>query len=245
MSGLRQADHEIEVVTPYRLDLTVSVLRRSSSNILDLFTRDREYRRVLPVGRGSLTAFVWQASASSLAARFEGSGNRQEALAGLRRGLGVDRDTSRFERTARRIPWLRGRFDEMRDDAIRSAGSRGSKLATLRRVAGALRSGLLDQARLEALPSPEAIAMLRGIKGIGPWTAAVILLRGLGRLDVFPMNDSSVQQNVALVAGSAPVAIGDALDLVGEECGMLDYYLLLARLEARGEIGRVSSVFSD
>ena len=34
-----------------------------------------------------------------------------------------------------------------------------------------------------------------GIEGIGPWTAAVILLRALGRLDVFPAEDSSVARN--------------------------------------------------
>jgi DNA-3-methyladenine glycosylase II len=39
---------------------------------------------------------------------------------------------------------------------------------------------------LEDKPSPEAAKLLCRIKGIGPWTAAVILLRGLGRLDVFP-----------------------------------------------------------
>jgi len=39
--------HEIPVVMPYRLDLTVSVLRRLSSNIVDLLTPQGMYVRAL------------------------------------------------------------------------------------------------------------------------------------------------------------------------------------------------------
>jgi DNA-3-methyladenine glycosylase II len=93
---------------------------------------------------------------------------------------------------------------------------------------------------LEERPSPDAAALLRQIKGIGPWTATVILLRGLGRLDVFPMNDSSVARNLALVAGAVPLDVGSILEPLGGQRGMLYYHLLLARLEARGEVGRPS-----
>jgi DNA-3-methyladenine glycosylase II len=94
----------------------------------------------------------------------------------------------------------------VKDDMQRAAGLSASKLATLRRVGEALASGALDEAMLEERASPDAAALLRQIKGIGPWTAAVILLRGLGRLDVFPMNDSSVARNLTLAA------IGQGID---------------------------------
>jgi DNA-3-methyladenine glycosylase II len=74
-------------------------------------------------------------------------------------------------------------------------GLSANKIATLRRAAEALSSGALDTSALERCTSPDAAAILRRIKGIGPWTAAIILLRGLGRLDVFPANDSSVASN--------------------------------------------------
>lgn len=76
----------------------------------------------------------------------------------------------------------------------------------------------------------------------GPWTAAVILLRGLGRLDVFSADDTSVAANIALVAGSAPFDVPRALNALGAQRGMLYYHLLLARLEARGEIGHPSRI---
>jgi DNA-3-methyladenine glycosylase II len=108
---------------------------------------------------------------------------------------------------------------------------------TLRRVAEALASGSLDQAVIERSASPDAAAILSLIKGIGPLTTAVIFLRGLGRLDVFPANVTSVASNVALVAGSAPLDTLAILDALGTHRGMLYFRLLLARLEARGEIG--------
>jgi DNA-3-methyladenine glycosylase II len=79
--------------------------------------------------------------------------------------------------------------------------------------------------------------MLRSIKGIGPWTATVILLRGLGRLDVFPANDTSVARNLTLVGGSAPLDVKAVLEALGPDRGMLYYHLLLARLETRTERG--------
>jgi DNA-3-methyladenine glycosylase II len=83
--------------------------------------------------------------------------------------------------------------------------------------------------------------LLRSIKGVGPWTAAVILLRGLGRMDMFPDNDSSVAVNFALVADEH-VDVTRAAEALGSQRGMLYFCLLLARLEARGEIGCASDV---
>jgi DNA-3-methyladenine glycosylase II len=120
------------------------------------------------------------------------------------------------------------------DDVLRAAGLSANKVATLRRVAEALVSGTLDERMLEERSSVTATAMLTEIKGIGPWTATVILLRGLGRLDVFPMNDSGVAGGIAFAGGSLP-EIENVLDALGSQRGMLYYHLLLARLEARGD----------
>jgi DNA-3-methyladenine glycosylase II len=123
------------------------------------------------------------------------------------------------------------------DGLLRSAGLSASKLATLRRVGDALAAGSLDETILEERTSADAAVLLRGIKGIGPWTAAVILLRGLGRLDVFPMNDTSVARNLALVAGRVPVDMEGVLHALSPQQGMLYYHLLLARLESRNDSG--------
>ena len=122
------------------------------------------------------------------------------------------------------------------DSLLRGAGLSAGKLATLRRVADALGTGAIDEPQLERLPSPDAAALLRSIKGIGSWTAVVILLRGLGRLDVFPAHDTSVARNLTLVGAPAALDVETLLDTLGAERGMLYYHLLLARLETRGAL---------
>jgi hypothetical protein len=53
------------------------------------------------------------------------------------------------------------------------------------------------------------------------------------RLDVVPMNDTSVARNLAFVTGSVPPGIERAVTALGLQRGMLYYHLLLARLEKR------------
>ena len=103
-------------------------------------------------------------------------------------------------------------------------------------MADELGAGVLDQPQLERLPSPNAAALLQSIKDIGPWTAVIILLRGLGRLDVFPANDTSVARNLRLVGGPAVLDVETLLDTLGPERAMLYYHLLLGRLETRGDL---------
>ncbi|MGI8546311.1 MAG: DNA-3-methyladenine glycosylase family protein, partial [Gemmatimonadaceae bacterium] len=295
--------HDIRVVLPYRLDLTVSVLRRLSTNVVDLLTPEGQYVRALS---GSPKPVIVRATQirheDSLSITIEGdtSGGMISAagvLDTVGSMLGADRDLTDFDRSAAHIPWLAPLVKRMRgvkppryptlweacanaivfqqvslraasaimhrlivtlgqpvttdgarlyvfpametvrdadDDLLRATGLSASKLATLRRVIEAIGSGTLDATTLEGCTSQDAAGILRQIKGIGPWTAAVILLRGLGRLDVFPANDTSVASNIALVAGSAPFDTQSVLNALGPQRGMLYFYLLLARLEARG-----------
>jgi DNA-3-methyladenine glycosylase II len=298
--------HEIPVTVPYRLDLTVSVLRRLSTNIVDLLTPEGHYIRALAGSPEPLIVRVMQNRQNSLSAAIQGDTNDEAALLGrLRKILGCDHDLLDFQHSATAIPWLAPLVQRMQgvkppryptlweacvnaivfqqlslqaataimrrlivalgqsvkaegipvplyvfppaesfsgatDDLLRQTGLSGSKIATLRRVAEALTSGRIDATRLEQCESPSAVATLRQIKGIGPWTAAVILLRGLGRMDVFPANDTSVTSNIALVSGTAACDTKSLLDTLGRQRGMLYFYLLLARLESRGEIARPS-----
>jgi hypothetical protein len=48
MSNARQAiTHEIQVKTPFRLDLTVTALRRTATNLVDVYTTEGRYLRAL------------------------------------------------------------------------------------------------------------------------------------------------------------------------------------------------------
>lgn len=297
--------HECPIASPYRLDLVVSVLRRLSTNVVDVLTLDGQYFRALGGSHAPVIVRVTQVHAEALTVTLEGDTREHiPALALVRQMLGVDRDLAHFDRAAAGIPWLRPLAERMRgvrppryptlweacvnaivfqqvslhaataimrrlivalspsldrdgvslyafptvsrflgadDDLLRAAGLSLGKLTTLRRVGEALSAGTLDEVMLETRASPDAAALLCGIKGIGPWTATVILLRGLGRLDVFPMNDTSVARNLALVSSSYRIDIDDTLQALSPQQGMLYYHLLLARLEARDDVGRASA----
>lgn len=299
--------HEIPVVMPYRLDLTVNVLRRLPTNAVDLFTPEGQYVRALSRSPEPVIVRVTQIRhKETLSVIIEGdTGKEAETLGLVRRILGTDQDLTDFDKSAARVPWLAPLVQRMRgvkpprypslweacvnsivfqqlslraataimrrlivalghsvetdclpvplyvfptaesvqnagDDLLRATGLSASKIATLRRVAEALVSGALDTTILEACTSQDAAAILCRIKGIGPWTAAVILLRGLNRLNVFPANDSGVARNIALLGGAAPFNAQRVLNALGPQRGMLYFYLLLAHLEASGEIGRPS-----
>ena len=296
---LAVARYELPVAEPYRLDLTVTVLRRLSTNVVDVLAPEGVYLRLLHFDDHSMLVRVTAEKPGALTITLEGARRHHpRALETVRRMLGTDRTLKEFDRAAARIRWLRPLARRMRgvkppryptlweacvnaivfqqvsihaasailqryvvalgspfelregvilhafpdpevtlranDDALRQAGLSANKVATLRRVAEALVAGTLDERMLEERPSAEATAMLTTIKGIGPWTATVILLRGLGRLDVFPMNDSGVAGGIAFAGGSLP-EIESVLDALGSQRGMLYYHLLLARLEARGD----------
>ncbi|HEY1976751.1 MAG TPA: hypothetical protein VGG89_09415 [Candidatus Baltobacteraceae bacterium] len=115
------------------------------------------------------------------------------------------------------------------EERLRTAGLSRNKVAHLRSVAAAFAEGAIDEVTLEKLPTPQAAERLRTIRGIGPWSAAVILLRGMGRLDTFPLRDSGVARSLALLAGEA-VDLDFVLETLGPARGMLYYHLLLGRL---------------
>jgi DNA-3-methyladenine glycosylase II len=119
------------------------------------------------------------------------------------------------------------------DDVLRGAGLSRAKTDAILMSAVTFVAGDIDESALEAASSAEAAKRLVALRGIGPWTAAVILLRGLGKLDVFPRNDSGVARSLALLTGE-----GDAAEIaaeLGPQRAMLYFHFLLARLEARGD----------
>jgi DNA-3-methyladenine glycosylase II len=90
--------------------------------------------------------------------------------------------------------------------SLRAFRMTGAKAGTIARLARACASGELDESLLAPLSDEDAIAALTRWKGVGRWTAEIALLRGLGRLDVFPAGDLAVVKRLARVwlGGDAP-----------------------------------------
>jgi DNA-3-methyladenine glycosylase II len=81
------------------------------------------------------------------------------------------------------------------------SGVSAQKVVWLRGIAQAALDGRLDTEALRALPSDEAIARLRELPGIGPWTAEAIRLRGCGMVDELSVNDEVSPRAVASLYG--------------------------------------------
>ncbi|HKP61671.1 MAG TPA: DUF488 family protein [Polyangiales bacterium] len=126
---------------------------------------------------------------------------------------------------------------QARLDTIRACGLSARKAETLRSVARAIAAGDLTEAELTQLSSAEAMRSLTAIHGIGSWSAGLILLRGLGRLDVFPQGDVGVIRGLTHLLQIQP---GPALERVvrrfGEHCGYLYFCSLGGALLAKGLI---------
>jgi len=72
-----------------------------------------------------------------------------------------------------------------------------AKAETLKRLAAAFESGELADEMLASLSDEEAVELLTSTKGVGRWTAEFTLLRGLGRMDIFPGGDLGVAKYLA------------------------------------------------
>lgn len=116
------------------------------------------------------------------------------------------------------------------DDPLRAAGLSANKIQHLRSAAAAIEDGAVSEKILAPLSSEEAAERLRAVRGIGPWSAAVVLLRGLGRLDVFPLKDSGVAQSLHALSGDRELDAPALLDALGPVRGMLYFHLLLGRV---------------
>ncbi len=75
-------------------------------------------------------------------------------------------------------------------EMIRGCGISSSKVGYIKSISQAALDGALDN--IEALSDDEAIKALVKLKGVGRWTAEMILIFALGREDVWPCDDAGL-----------------------------------------------------
>jgi DNA-3-methyladenine glycosylase II len=79
---------------------------------------------------------------------------------------------------------------------LRPLGYSGSKARALIELSRSIVERELDLRELERLDNQECLERLVAIRGVGCWTAEYVLLRGLGRTDVFPGDDVGARNNL-------------------------------------------------
>lgn len=122
-------------------------------------------------------------------------------------------------------------------ERLKRCGLSARKAETLRFLARAIASGELSEQDLSGLSSADALRFLTGLPGIGPWSASLVLLRGLGRLDVFPPGDVGAAAGLrALMRLRADAPLEPIIERFGDYRGYLYFYALAGRLLAKGLI---------
>ncbi|MEZ0230566.1 MAG: methylated-DNA--[protein]-cysteine S-methyltransferase [Planctomycetota bacterium] len=83
----------------------------------------------------------------------------------------------------------------MKEEKLRGAGLSRSKLAAARDLAAKALDGTLPTAEaLRNMPDEEIVERLTAVRGIGRWTAEMLLMFRLGRPDVLPATDYGVRK---------------------------------------------------
>jgi DNA-3-methyladenine glycosylase II len=87
------------------------------------------------------------------------------------------------------------------DDQLRSAGFSRQKIGYLRDLCARVLEGTLPLDRLEAMSDEQVIEVLTRVKGIGRWSAEMVLMFRLHRPDVLPVDDLGIVKAVQRAYG--------------------------------------------
>jgi len=80
------------------------------------------------------------------------------------------------------------------DEALRSAGLSGSKVAAIRDITAKVLSGEIPGSRaMRGMSDEEVVERLTAARGVGRWTVEMLLMFQLGRPDVLPADDYGVR----------------------------------------------------
>lgn len=123
-------------------------------------------------------------------------------------------------------------------DAVRNLGFSTAKARALVELAQRISEGTLDLEQLPAVDDDAASATLQELRGIGRWSAEYALLRGLGRLAVFPADDvgarNNLQRLLGVDAGMDSEAVRRAVAPWAPYAGLVYFHLLLDRVDQAG-----------
>jgi DNA-3-methyladenine glycosylase II len=105
-------------------------------------------------------------------------------------------------------------------------------------ISSAIRDRRLNLQSLVQLDNQLALERLVELKGVGRWTAEYVLLRGLGRLDIFPGDDVGARKKLAqFLRKKKPLdydGVHRAVTGWQPYAGLIYFHLLLARIKKAG-----------
>ena len=179
------------------LDVDLRPFYGSVANDPTLGPITRRHRGLRPLRLGSVPHALLRGVAGQLVRSSEA---RRIELAAVRR---VGRPHAGLH-----LPLTAGELRSLSPAALRAAGLAEPRARTLVRVAA------LDVDGMVSRPTAEVVRVLTAVPGIGPWTAAVVCMQGLGRLDHGLVGDLGLLRLVARDTGRVP-AVEETAELLG------------------------------
>lgn len=102
------------------------------------------------------------------------------------------------------------------DETLRACGLSRPKVTYVKDLASKWLDGTLEPERFADFSDEEVVEHLVRVKGIGRWTAEMVLMFTLGRLDVWPVDDLGISLAVQDVYGLAERPGRKELERLGE-----------------------------
>lgn len=123
------------------------------------------------------------------------------------------------------------------ESELKRLGFSFQKARAIKGLAFSVANEGIRRERLERAGNDEALTYLKTIRSVGRWSAEYVLLRGLGRLNVFPGDDVGGQNNVQQLLGLSTRPGYDELQELTAQwypyAGFVYFHLLLAKLRAK------------
>ena len=100
--------------------------------------------------------------------------------------------------------------------AMRTAGLSTAKVKAIRNVAKAVDAKKLDLENIHLEEDGKVIETLTSVKGIGPWTAEMILMFSLGRVDIFSKGDLGLRKGIMHLYGLKKMPTDKQMDALAK-----------------------------
>ena len=126
----------------------------------------------------------------------------------------------------------------LRIDDLRAIGYNRIKSRAMIELSSSIAEGSLNLEEIDPLDDETALAFLHNLRGVGRWTAEYTLLRGLGRLNIFPKDEVGSRIHLhhwlSLVGPLDDDHLEQALAQWTPYAGSIYFHLLLQRLDSTG-----------
>lgn len=126
------------------------------------------------------------------------------------------------------------------EEEIKKLGFSYQKARAIKQLTQNLLENSTLFSHLENMTNEEVSIFLSKLRGIGRWSSEYVLLRGLGRLDVFPGDDVGAQNNLKRIFHLETKPNYEEIKKLTSEwqpyAGLVYFHLLLEKLQGKGAI---------